>query len=82
MPSPVRSHNDPAESTTNWRRWALLVVVALVLIVVLQNSQTVDFNLLFLNTSAPMILLLAVFTMIGAAIGYFTPIIRRGRDKD
>jgi len=55
------------------------VAVALVLIVVLQNSQEVEFNLLFVNTTAPLILLLLVFTMIGAAIGYLGPIVRRGR---
>ena len=76
-------HNrNPAESETQWKRWALVGVVILALIVILQNAQTVEFNLLFLNTSAPMVLLLAVFTLIGVAIGYFVPIIRRGRQKD
>jgi uncharacterized integral membrane protein len=82
MPSPVRSHQNPAEDSTNWRRWALLGVVILALIVILQNSQQVKFKLLFLNTEAPLVLLLLVFTLIGAAIGYFGPMIRRGREKD
>jgi len=79
MSSPVRSHNDPAEESTNWKRWALLGAVALLLIIVLQNSQTVDFNLLFVNTSAPLILLLLGAALIGAAIGYLAPIWSRHR---
>lgn len=79
MPSPVRSHNDPAEASTNWKRWALLGAVALLLIIVLQNSQTVDFNLLFINTSAPLILLLLGAALVGAAIGYLAPIVSRHR---
>jgi uncharacterized integral membrane protein len=79
MPSPVRSHNDPGEASTNWKRWALLGAVALLLIIVLQNSQTVDFNLLFVNTSAPLILLLLGAALVGAAIGYLAPIVSRHR---
>ncbi len=64
---------------TNWKRWGVVAAAILILIVVLQNSQEVDFNLLFVNTSAPLILLLLVFTLLGAAIGYLVPIVRRGR---
>ncbi len=82
MSSRANQPQPSDQSDTQWKRWALLAAVALLLIVVLQNSQEVDFNLLFINTSAPLILLLLVFTLIGSAIGYFGPIIRRGRDKD
>ncbi len=82
MPSPARSRNDPAESATNWKRWALLAAVALLLIIVLQNSQTVDFNLLFINTSAPLILLLLGAALVGVAIGYLAPIVNRHRKDD
>jgi uncharacterized integral membrane protein len=79
MSSPSRPRGDTAEAGTSWKRWALVVAAILVLIVVLQNSQEVEFNLLFVNTTAPLILLLLVFTMLGAAIGYLFPIVRRGR---
>ena len=82
MASPARSHNDPADAGTSWKRWALLGAVALLLIIVLQNSQTVDFNLLFVNTSAPLIILLLAFTLLGAAIGYLAPIVSRHRKGD
>lgn len=79
MSSPARSRSDSADTGTSWKRWALVAAAILVLIVVLQNSQEVEFNLLFVNTTAPLILLLLVFTLLGAAIGYLFPIVRRGR---
>lgn len=82
MSSPVRSHQNPAEASTNWKRWALLAVVALLLIIVVQNAQTVEFNLLFVNTSAPLILLLLGAALIGTAIGYLAPIVSRHRKSD
>ena len=81
MSNRPEAHQNPANPETQWKRWALVAAAILVLIVVLQNSQEVDFNLLFVNTSAPLILLLLVFTLIGAAIGYLVPIVRRGRKE-
>jgi uncharacterized integral membrane protein len=76
-----RSGQRPGQQAagTQWKGWALLVLAALALIVILQNSQEVTFNLLFLNTSAPLILLLLIFTLLGVAIGYLAPMVRRDR---
>jgi uncharacterized integral membrane protein len=81
MTSRTDQRRSPEPSGNQWKRWALLAVVVLALIVILQNSQTVTFNLLFIDTSAPLILLLLIFTLLGAAIGYLTPVVRRGRDR-
>ena len=75
-------HSKPAAGETNWKGWAFVVLAILLLIVVVQNSQEVSFNLLFINTSAPLILLLVGAAAIGAAIGYLFPIVRRDRKKD
>ncbi len=63
----------------NWKLWALGIGFLLFLIVVLQNNQTVKVKLLFVSTEAPLILLLAASALIGAAIGYLAPILRRHR---
>ena len=68
---------DPAKPETNWKRWGLLVLVALALIVILQNSQEVSFNLLFINTSAPLILLLLI--AVGAFVYAFLILALFGR---
>lgn len=76
----------PEKSQTNWRAWAVGALVALVLVVALQNSQEVQVDVLFLNMSAPLIVILLVAVAIGALIGYAAPVLRRhhrdGRRRD
>jgi uncharacterized integral membrane protein len=69
----------PEKSKTNWRAWGLGALVALVLVVALQNSQEVQVDVLFLNMSAPLIVILLVAVAVGALIGYAAPVLRRHR---
>ncbi|HVY76988.1 MAG TPA: LapA family protein [Solirubrobacterales bacterium] len=64
---------------TNWRAWAVGVLVALVVIVCLQNSQQVRVDVLFVTLDAPLIVTLLVAVGIGALIGYVAPLVRRHR---
>lgn len=64
---------------TNWRAWGVGALVALVLIVALQNSQEVRVDVLFLTVSAPLIVILLVAVAVGALIGYVAPVLRRHR---
>lgn len=64
---------------TNWRAWAVGVLVALVVIVALQNSQQVRIDVLFITVDAPLIITLLAAVAIGALIGYVAPLIRRHR---
>lgn len=63
----------------NWRAWAVGVLVALVVIVALQNSQQVRVDVLFVTLDAPLIVTLLAAVAIGALIGYVAPLIRRHR---
>lgn len=63
----------------NWRAWGFGALVALVLIVALQNSQEVRVDVLFLTVSAPLIVTLLIAVGIGAVIGYVAPLVRRHR---
>ena len=67
------------EKPTNWRAWAVGVLVALVVIVALQNSQEVRIDVLFVTVDAPLIVTLLVAVAIGALIGYVAPVVRRHR---
>jgi uncharacterized integral membrane protein len=69
----------PEKSQTNWRAWGIGVLVALVLIVALQNSQQVRVDVLFITLDAPLIVTLLVAVAIGALIGYAAPVLRRHR---
>jgi uncharacterized integral membrane protein len=62
-----------------WRKWIVGVLIALVLIVALQNSQQVSFEVLFLSFDAPMIVMLLVFALLGALIGWAAPVLLRHR---
>jgi uncharacterized integral membrane protein len=63
----------------NWRAWIIGILVALVVIVALQNSQQVSVEVLFASFNAPLIVMLLVFAALGALIGYIAPLVRRHR---
>jgi uncharacterized integral membrane protein len=61
----------------NWRGWLVGILSTLVLVVALQNSQEVSFEVLFASFSAPLIVVILLATAIGALIGYIAPLVRR-----
>jgi uncharacterized integral membrane protein len=67
---------------TNWRLWITAILVALVVIVCLQNSQKVSVEVLFASFDAPLIIVLAAFTLMGMLIGYLGPVYRRHRREE
>ena len=67
---------------TNWRAWVVGVLIALVVIVCLQNSQQVRVDVLFVTLDAPLIVTLLVAVAIGALIGYVAPLVRRHRREE
>jgi uncharacterized integral membrane protein len=62
--------------------WGIGALVALVLIVALQNSQEVRIDVLFVSVNAPLIVTLLVAVGIGALIGYAFPVLRRHRREE
>jgi uncharacterized integral membrane protein len=66
----------------NWRAWLVGGLIALVLIVALQNSQEVSFEVLFASFQAPLIVIILFAVAIGALIGYIAPVLRRHRRED
>lgn len=68
--------------STNWRAWAVGVLIALVVIVALQNSQNVRVDVLFVTLDAPLIVTLLAAVAVGALIGYVAPLVRRHRREE
>jgi uncharacterized integral membrane protein len=66
----------------NWRAWTVGVLVVLVIVVALQNSQDVKVDVLFITTTAPLIVTLLVAVGVGALIGYVAPLVRRHRREE
>jgi uncharacterized integral membrane protein len=69
----------PEKKPANWRAWVVGVLIALVVIVCLQNSQQVRVDVLFVTVNAPLIVTLLAAVAIGALIGYVAPVLRRHR---
>jgi uncharacterized integral membrane protein len=67
------------EKEIHWRKWLLGILIALLAIVALQNSQQVSFEVLFLSFNAPMIVMLLAFALLGALIGWAAPVLIRHR---
>jgi uncharacterized integral membrane protein len=70
------------QKTTNWRAWVVGILVALVVIVALQNAQQVRVDVLFVTVDAPLIITLLAAVAIGALIGYVAPLVRRHRRSE
>jgi uncharacterized integral membrane protein len=66
----------------NWRAWLVGLLCALVLVVALQNSQEVSFEVLFASFNAPLIVVILLATAIGVLIGYIAPLVRRHRREE
>jgi len=66
----------------NWRAWLVGILSALVLIVALQNSQEVSFEVLFASFNAPLIVVILLAAAIGALIGYIAPLVHRHRREE
>ncbi|HEX5990297.1 MAG TPA: LapA family protein [Solirubrobacterales bacterium] len=70
------------KKSANWRLWTAILLAALVLIVALQNSQRVDVDVLMVNLTAPLIVVILAAAGIGAVIGYVAPLVRRHRRQE
>ncbi len=66
----------------NWRAWIIALLAALAAIVCLQNSQEVSVEVLFASFNAPLIVVLAIFLLIGALLGYAAPVLLRHRRSE
>jgi uncharacterized integral membrane protein len=70
---------QPSRGGTNWRLWALGVAALLFAIVVVQNSQEVPIDFLFVDTTMPLIFGLLGAGLLGFVVGWLAPLVRRGR---
>lgn len=63
----------------NWRAWIVGGLIALVLIVALQNSQRTSVEVLFTSFNAPLIVVILISAALGALIGWAAPVLLRHR---
>ena len=53
----------------NWKLWAAVALAVLVVIVVLQNTDTVTTRILWVSVAMPRVLLLLTTLLVGVVIG-------------
>jgi uncharacterized integral membrane protein len=69
-------------SGTNWKLWVAGIAALLLAIFVVQNGQSVTIDFLFVETNTPLIFGLLIAGLLGFAIGWLLPIVRRGRREN
>jgi uncharacterized integral membrane protein len=67
---------------TNWRHWLIGIAVALLLIFVFINFQTVKVHFIVATTSTPLIFALLIAAALGALVGWLLPVVRRSRKAE
>jgi uncharacterized integral membrane protein len=73
-----RYPGQPRREGTNWKGWATLVLVVLLLIFIIQNSQEVEIKFLFFGSfNTALIFALVLAALLGALIGWLAPRVRR-----
>lgn len=73
---------SPKRQGPGWRTYVLGVAGLLLAIFVVQNSQKVTVDFLFVETETPLIFALLVAGALGALIGWAWPHVRRGRRQE
>lgn len=73
---------SPRRQGPGWRTWVLGGAALVLLIFVIQNSQRVTVDFLFVETETPLIFALLVAGALGALIGWAWPHVRRGRRQE
>ena len=53
------------------KAWAILLISILILVVMLQNIESITIQILFWHFNIPLLLLILLVTVIGFVIGYF-----------
>jgi uncharacterized integral membrane protein len=82
-----RNPHDPlgrskGDSKRQIRLWIAGIAAVLALILIFQNSQSVEFNFFFANTETPLFFGLAIAFLLGALVGWLLPRVRRSRHHD
>jgi uncharacterized integral membrane protein len=74
----------PKDTGRQIRMWLAAVAAVLALILIVQNSQKVEFNFFFANTETPLFFGLLIAFALGALVGWLLPRVRshsRRRDE-
>lgn len=69
------------DARSQFRLYAAGVVAVLALILIIQNSQKVEFNFFFASADTPLFFGLLIAFALGAVVGWLLPRVRRTRTR-
>lgn len=72
----------PRKRRHGWKTYVLAAAVFVLAIFIVQNSQKVTVDFLFVETETPLIFALGLAGALGALIGWAWPHVRRGRRQE
>lgn len=67
----------PRTERAGWKRWVAGVAAVALLILILQNYQTVEVNFFFATVETPLVFALLIVGALGALVGWLAPRVRR-----
>lgn len=76
-PLPARG----GEKEANWKKRALVVVGAVLVLFMALNLQKVEVNFIFGSAQMPLIIALMIAAALGALVGWATPRLRSSRGR-
>lgn len=65
-----------------WKRWAFAILGVILIVFILLNSQEVEINFIVGTATAPLIFALAIAALLGFAVGWLAPRVRRGNPPE
>lgn len=80
-----RDPNDPlgrSKPDRSWRLYLAAALALLALILIVQNSQSVEFKFFFVEGETPLFFGLIIAVLLGMLIGWLLPKVRRDRKRD
>ena len=79
------SHRKPLTSRSKqrgWRTYAAAAIAVVLLVFIIQNSQKVEVDFIFAETSTPLFFVIVISVALGGLIGWLFPHVRRDRRRE
>ncbi len=65
-----------------WRPWAFGIIGVILIVFILLNSQEVEIDFIVGTATAPLIFALAIAGLLGLAVGWLAPRLRRRPERE